>query len=72
MLSFAFCGIEKLDKPERRLVLQIIDCKDQIAEDISIDRFICGFHLAWKPSKELSMYDEGRSASTDWVEQNAL
>ena len=27
--------IEKLDKPERRLVLQIIDCKDQITEDLS-------------------------------------
>lgn len=26
--------IEKLDKPERRVVLQIIDCKDQIAEDL--------------------------------------
>ena len=32
--------IEKLDKPERRLVLQIIDCKDQIAEDLSIDSFM--------------------------------
>ena len=27
--------IEKLDKPERRLVLQIIACKDQITEDLS-------------------------------------
>ena len=32
--------IEKLEKPERKLVLQIIDCKDQIAEDLSIDSFI--------------------------------
>ena len=64
--------IEKLDKPERRLVLQIIDCKDQIAEDLSIDSFICGFHLAWKLSQELNMYDKGRSALTDWVKQDAL
>lgn len=64
--------IEKLEKPERRLVLQIIDCKDQIAEDLSIDSFICGFRLAWKLSQELNMYDKGRSALTDWVEQDAL
>ena len=64
--------IERLDKPERRLVLQIIDCKDQIAEDLSIDSFICGFRLAWKLSQELNMYDKGRSALTDWVEQDAL
>ena len=38
--------IEKLDKSERRLVLQIIDCKDQIAEDLSSDSFIWGFRLA--------------------------
>ncbi len=64
--------IEKLDKPERRLVLQIIDCKDQIAEELSIDSFICGFRLAWKLSQELNMYDKGRSASTDQVKQDAL
>ena len=64
--------IKKLDKPERRLVLQIIDCKDQIAEDLSIDSFIAGFRLAMRLSQELNMYDKGRSASTDWVEQDAL
>ncbi|MGN0180115.1 MAG: hypothetical protein ACI4DY_11905, partial [Monoglobaceae bacterium] len=35
--------IEVLGKPERRLVLQIIDAKDRIAEDMSIDSFISGF-----------------------------
>ena len=64
--------IEALEKPERRLVLQIIDAKDQIAEDRSIDSFIAGFRLAWKLSQELNMYDKGRSALTDWVEQDAL
>ena len=64
--------IDRLEKPERRLVLHIIDCKDQIAEDLSIDSFICGFRLAWKLSQELNMYDKGRSASTDQVERDAL
>ena len=32
--------INVLDKPERRLVLQIIDAKDRIVEDTSIDSFI--------------------------------
>ena len=61
--------IEALDKPERRLVLQIIDDKDQIAEDRSIDSFIAGFRLAWKLSQELNMYDRKHPTSTsDFVE----
>lgn len=61
--------IEKLGKPERRLVLQIIDCKDQIAEDLSIDSFIAGFRLAWKLSQELNTYDrEHPISSSDFVE----
>lgn len=55
--------IEKLDKPERKLVLQIIDCKDQIAEDLSIDSFIAGFQLAWRLSAELNQYEKERSVS---------
>ena len=38
--------IEVLEKPERRLVLQIIDAKDRIVEETSIDSFISGFALA--------------------------
>ena len=64
--------IEKLGKPERRLVLQIIDCKDQIAEDLSIDSFIAGFRLAMRLSQELNMYDEGRPTRPVWVEEDAL
>ena len=61
--------IEKLEKPERRLVLQIIDCKDQITEDLSIDSFIAGFRLAWKLSQELNIYEKGHPLSTsDFVE----
>ena len=48
--------IEALDKPERRLVLQIIDDKDQIAENRSIDSFIAGFRLAWQLQNEMFYY----------------
>ena len=56
--------IETLDKPERRLVLQIIDAKDQIAENRSIDSFIAGFRLAWRLSCELNMYEKTRPMLT--------
>ena len=56
--------IVALDKPERRLVLQIIDDKDQIAEDRSIDSFISGFRLAWRLSNELNMYEKTRPMLT--------
>ena len=52
-----------LGKPERRLVLQIIDANDRIAEDTSIDSFIAGFELAWKLSMELNHYEDERSVS---------
>ena len=55
--------IEALDKPERRLVLQIIDATDRIVEDTSIDSFISGFTLAWKLSIELNHYENERSVS---------
>ncbi len=54
---------EVLGKPERRLVLQIIDAKDRIAEDTSIDSFISGFGLAWRLSVELNHYENERSVS---------
>ena len=52
-----------LGKPERRLVLQIIDAKDRIAEDTSIDSFISGFELAWQLSMELNQYEKECSVS---------
>ena len=63
--------IEKLDEPERTLVLQIIDCKDQIAEYLSIDSFIAGFCPAMRLSQELNMHDEGRPTQPVWPEQDA-
>ncbi len=56
--------IEVLDKPERKLVLQIIDAKDHIAEDLSIDSFMAGFRLAWQLSSELNNYNELRPLPT--------
>lgn len=55
--------INVLDKPKRRLVLQIIDAKDRIGEDTSIDSFISGFALAWRLSMELNQYEKERSVS---------
>ena len=55
--------IEALGKPERRLVLKIIDAKDHISEDTSLDSFISGFRLAWRLSAELNRYDDERPVS---------
>ena len=55
--------ITTLDKPERRLVLRIIDAKDRMVEDTSVDSFISGFELAWKLSMELNNYENERSVS---------
>lgn len=61
--------IEVLGKPERRLVLQIIDAKDRIAEDTSIDSFISGFELAWQLSAELNHYDNERPVRCQTAEE---
>ena len=55
--------IERLDKPERKLVLRIIDAQDNIKEETSLDSFIAGFELAWKLSIELHNDENERSFS---------
>lgn len=55
--------IERLDKPERKLVLRIIDAGDRIANELSLDSFICGFLLAWEMTRELNHYQDKRPAS---------
>ena len=52
--------IDVLDKEDRKLVLHIIDLKDQIAEDLSIDSFMSGFQLAWKLANELNIREKQR------------
>ena len=55
--------IERLDKPERKLVLRIIDAGDRIANELSLNSFICGFLLAWEMTSELNHYQDKRPAS---------
>ena len=49
--------IEVLDKPERKLVLRIIDGKDRLADELGLDSFIFGFKLATQLAHELKKYD---------------
>ena len=55
--------IERLEKPERKLVLRIIDAQNYITEQTSIDSFIAGFELAWRLSIELQNEENERSFS---------
>jgi len=48
--------IDRLEKPERKLVLRIIDAKDMIAGELSQDSFICGFQLAWQIVNQIQSY----------------
>ena len=52
--------IERLDKPERKLVLRIIDTQNLMMEQRYVDSFICGFRLAWEMANELNHYKENR------------
>ena len=49
--------IDVLDKPERKLVLRIIDGKDRLADEIGLDSFIFGFKPATQLAHELKKYD---------------
>ena len=50
-------------------MLRVIDCKDQIAEELSIDSFIAGFHLGWKLNHELNAYDREHLVSkSDFIQ----
>lgn len=62
--------IEVLGKTERRLVLQIIDAKDRIAEDTSLDSFISGFELAWQLSAELNHCENERPVLCQTAEKS--
>ena len=55
--------IERLDKPERKLVLQIIDAQNLMIEQRSVDSFICGFRLAWEMTNELNHFETNRHPS---------
>ena len=55
--------IAALEKPERKLVLRIIDAQDSIREQTSLDSFVAGFELAWRLSIELHNDENERSFS---------
>ena len=55
--------IAALEKPERKLVLRIIDAQNYITEQTSLDSFIAGFELAWRLSIELKNDENERSFS---------
>ena len=55
--------IAALAKPERKLVLGIIDAQDSIREQTSLDSFIAGFELAWRLSAELHNEENERPFS---------
>lgn len=52
--------IERLEKPERKLVLRIMDNQGLIAEGRSMDSFYCGFKLAWELAYELNHFETDR------------
>ena len=55
--------IKVLEKPERRLVLRIMDAQSLMAEERSMDSFISGFELAWQLFMELNQFEKERSVS---------
>ena len=64
--------IERLDKPERKLVLRIMDAQGLIAEERSVDSFLCGFKLAWELTYELNHFETNRHPSpAEEVEMDA-
>ncbi|MBM6887524.1 DUF6809 family protein [Pseudoflavonifractor phocaeensis] len=57
--------IERLEKPERKLVLRIMDAQGLIAEERSLDSFLCGFKLAWELAYELNHFKMDRHPSPE-------
>lgn len=55
--------IERLEKAERKLVLRIMDAHGLIAEERSVDSFLCGFQLAWELAYELNHFEANRHPS---------
>ena len=57
--------IERLEKPERKLVLRIMAAQSLIAEERSVDSFLCGFKLAWELAYELNHFKLDRHPSSE-------
>ena len=57
--------IERLEKSERKLILRIMDAQGLIAEERSVDSFLCGFKLAWELTYELNHFKMDRHPSPE-------
>ena len=53
--------IERLEKPERKLVLRIIDTQNHIIEERSLDSLL---RLAWELADEMHRFEENRHLSS--------
>lgn len=53
--------IRSLEKPERKLILRVIDSKNLISGFRAKESFACGFWLAWRLLSQLRSYDNDRS-----------
>lgn len=53
--------MSRLSKPERKLVLKVVDTKGLMMERAELDSFACGFQLALGLTTELQHYEEERS-----------
>lgn len=51
---------ETVEKSELKLVMRIIDSKDNICDETSFDSFASGFRLAWRLYEEIKEYDKSR------------
>ena len=63
--------IDLLGKPERKLVLRIIDGKDRLADEIGLDSFLFGFKLATQLAYELKKYNRPFRGDDDSTEEAA-
>ena len=53
--------MRRLEKPERKLVLRLLDTRGLLAENAAFDSFACEFQLALGLTTELQHYEEERS-----------
>ena len=53
--------MSRLSKPERKLVLKVVDTKGLMMERAELDSFACGLQLALGLTTELQHYQEERS-----------
>ena len=63
--------IGRLEKPERKLVLRIMDAQNLIAEERSMHSFLCGFQLAWELAYELNHFETDRHPFPAEAERDA-